>query len=104
MSKLKSIFAVMVLAAIVNIVPAHAAAPQLKVVIAGSSAMWQTMALGAYNGGACITGGTAPCHHYTSSTNFDLTDSRPTLLGGSRVVDTGALWLGWASHATTDHL
>jgi len=104
MSKLKSIFAVMVLTAIVNIVPAHAAAPQLKVVIAGSSAMWQTMALGAYNGGACITGGTAPCKHYTSGANFNLTDSRPTLLGGSPVVDTGALWLVWDSNATTIHV
>jgi hypothetical protein len=84
-------------------VPAHAAAPQLKVVIAGSSAMWQTLALGAYNAGNCLTGGTKPCHHYTAK-NFNLTDSRPTLLGGSAATDQGNLWIVWDSSPTTIHV
>jgi hypothetical protein len=103
MSNLKSIFAVLVLIAIVNVVPAHAAAPQLKVVIAGSSAMWQTLALGAYNAGSCVTGGTKPCFHYTAK-NFNLTDSRPTLLGGTAATDQGSLWIVWDSNATTIHV
>lgn len=102
MSKLKSMFAVLVLTAIVNLAPAYAAT-QLKVVIAGSSAMWTTMALGAYNAGSCVTGGTKPCHHYTGS-GFNLTDSRPTLLGGSNVVDQGNIWIVWDNNATTTHV
>jgi hypothetical protein len=103
MFNLKSIFAVLVLTAMVNVVPAHAAAPQLKVVIAGSSAMWQTMALGAYNAGKCATGGTKPCFHYTAK-NFNLTDSRPTLLGGAAATDQGNIWIVWDSNATTIHV
>lgn len=103
MFKLKSLLAVAVLAATINVVPAFAAAPQLKVVIAGSSAMWTTMALGAYNAGNCITGGTKPCHHYTAS-GFNLTDSRPTLLGGNAATDSGSLWIVWDSNATTIHV
>jgi hypothetical protein len=103
MSNLKSIFAVLVLTAIVHVVPAHAATAQLKVVIAGSSAMWQTMALGAYNAGTCVTGGTKPCHHYTGS-NFNLTDSRPTLKGGTAATDLGNLWIVWDSNPTTIHV
>ena len=48
MSRMKSIFAVLVLAAMVGIVP-QVQAQSYKVVLAGSSAMWQTLALGAYN-------------------------------------------------------
>src|SRR3984893_8948012 len=103
MCNLKSIFAVLLLTAIVSVVPAHAAAPQLKVVIAGSSAMWQTLALGAYNGGGCLTGGTAPCKHYTAK-NFNLTDSRPTLLSGTAATDQGNLWIVWDSNPTTIHV
>jgi hypothetical protein len=103
MSNLKSIFAVLLLTAIVSVVPAHAAAPQLKVVIAGSSAMWQTLALGAYNASSCVTGGTKPCHHYTGK-SFNLTDSRPTLKGGTAATDQGNLWIVWDSNTTTIHV
>src|SRR5215471_6723899 len=103
MSKLKSMFAVLVLIAMGSIVPAYAATTQLKVVIAGSSAMWTTMALGAYNAGNCITGGTKPCHHFTGS-NFNLTDSRPTLLGGNAATDQGNLWIVWDSNINTIHV
>src|SRR5260370_35757971 len=100
MSNLKSIFAVLLLTAIVSVVPAHAAVPQLKVVIAGSSAMWQTLALGAYNASGCITGGTPPCHHYTAK-NFNLTDPRPTLKGGTAATDQGNLCMVWDSNTPT---
>src|SRR5215469_6311282 len=102
MSRFKAVFAVVILAAIVNVVPAHAAV-QVKVMIAGSSAMWQSMALGAYNAGRCATGGVAPCHHYTGS-NFNLTDTRPTLLGGSNNNDPGNIWIVWDNSATTRHV
>src|SRR5260221_4950847 len=59
MSRMKSIFAVLVLTAIVGVVPQAYAAPTitLKVVAAGSSAMWQTMALGAFNNQVSIVSG-----------------------------------------------
>ena len=49
MSRMKSIFACLLLTAIVSIVPMAQAATTVEVTIAGSSAMWQTMALGAYS-------------------------------------------------------
>src|SRR5215470_5319515 len=97
----KSILAVLLLAAIVGIVsPAHAAI-NVKVIIAGSSAMWQSLALAAYSGGKCVSGGTAPCHHYTGN-KFSLTDTRPVTKGGSAAVDTGSLWIVWDSSSTTN--
>jgi len=50
MSSRKSIFAVVVLALVVGIVP-PVQAQTLKVVISGASAIWQTLALAAYNAG-----------------------------------------------------
>ena len=47
MSRMKLIFAMLVLAAFVGIVPLVQAATTVEVTIAGSSAMWQTLALGA---------------------------------------------------------
>jgi len=69
--------------------------------IAGSSALWQTLALGAYNGGKCVSGGTQPCKHYTAK-NFNLTDTRPTAKGGTNATDTGNVWIVWDSSATTN--
>ena len=62
---MKSMLAVLVLTAIVGIVP-QVQAQTLKVVIGGSSAMWQTLALGAYNGGTSIVTGGGTTFHYTS--------------------------------------
>ena len=67
MTQVKSAFAALLLAAMVGVVPQARAATTLKVVIAGSSAMWQSMALAAYKSGACVSGGTAPCFHYTAN-------------------------------------
>jgi hypothetical protein len=99
MSRMKTMFAALILAVSVGLVPvAHAAT--VKVIISGSSAMWQSMALAAYNNNACVSGGTAPCFHYTSGSNFNLTDTRPTSKGGSNVTDTGAIWIVWDSAAS----
>src|SRR5215475_8275603 len=100
MSRFKAGFAVLILAAIVEVVPAHAV-PAVRVMIAGSSAMWQSQALGAYNGGKCVTG-TAPCKHYTGA-NFNLTDTRPTALGGSSVTDKDNIWIV-SDHAVPSHV
>lgn len=94
MNRIKSVFAVLCLAAVVGIVP-QAQAQTVKVMIAGSSAMWQAMALGAYNNGLSIVDG-SQTFHYTSGANFNLTDSRSTLA----TVDTGAIWIVWDSAAT----
>jgi hypothetical protein len=99
MTRMKSVFAVLLLTAIVSFVP-QAHAQTVKVVLAGSSAMWQSMALAAYNGGKCVSGGTAPCFHYTGS-NFNLVDGRPTVFsGGTAAVDLGNVWVVWDSAAT----
>ena len=104
MTSKKSIFAVLLLAAIVSVVPkARAQTTTVKVVIAGSSAMWQSMALAAYNKGLCVSGGTAPCFHYTAS-NFNLADGRPTVKGGSTAVDLGNVWLVWDSNTTSTNI
>jgi hypothetical protein len=93
---MKSIFAVLVLTATVGIVP-QVQAQTFKVVLAGSSAMWQTMALGAYNNGTGITGATAPTFHWTSASNaVNLTDTRPQPSNN----DAGSLWVVWDSAAT----
>jgi hypothetical protein len=95
MSRMKTIFAVLVLTAIVGVVPKANAAPSIKVVIAGSSAQWQSLALAAYRAGLCVSGGTAPCAHYTGVSKFNLNDTRPTSLGGVAAVDTGNTWIVW---------
>jgi len=93
MSRNKLLLAGLLVAAIVGL-GFSAQAQSVKVQFAGSSAMWQTLALGSYNTGKCPTGagGTAPCFHYTNG-SFNLTDGRPT----PPVVDTGAIWVVWDS-------
>jgi hypothetical protein len=98
---MKSVFAALLMAAIVNFAPLSHAQTTTKVVLAGSSAMWQSMALAAYKSGACVSGGTAPCFHYTAK-NFNLSDGRPTVKGGSTAVDLGNVWIVWDSAATTN--
>jgi hypothetical protein len=98
MSRIKSVFAVLCWAAIVSVAP-QAHAQTIKVILAGSSALWQSLALGAYKSGSCVSGGTAPCFHYTAK-NFNLSDSRPTLKSGVTAVDLGNVWIVWDSAAT----
>jgi hypothetical protein len=93
MSRIKIVLAGLVIAAIVGL-GTQAQAQKVKVMFAGSSAQWQTLALGTYNDGKCVTGGTAPCFHYTNS-SFNLTDTRPVKVGLSANVDTGAIWIVW---------
>jgi hypothetical protein len=102
MSRMKLMFVVLLLTAIVCIVPQAQAAVAIEVTIAGSSAMWQTLALGAYNL-ACA--GADPCAtvsgiqggHWTSNGNVvDLTDTRVA----PNNVDAGATWIVWNPGAT----
>jgi hypothetical protein len=97
MARIKSIFAALLLAAIVGMMP-QAQAQTLKVVIAGSSALWQTLALGAYNNGTSIVAGGGTTAHYTSGANFNLVDNRAT----PAKVDNGATWIVWDSAATAN--
>src|SRR5215470_7209114 len=101
MSRFKAGFAVLMLAAMVGVVPTQAQI--VKVMLSGSSAMWQAMALAAYHGntteGLCVSGGTAPCFHYTAG-GFTLNDSRPATKGGSAVTDSGNIWIVWDSALT----
>ena len=97
MSRMKSIFAVLVLTAIVGVVPqAQAATTTLKVIAAGSSAMWQTMALGAYNNHVSIVaGGGATCHWTSASNKINLTDTRPSPVNN----DPGTMWVVWDNNS-----
>jgi hypothetical protein len=91
MSRMKSIFACLLLTAVVGIVPVAQAATTPEVTIAGSSAMWQTMALGAYK----LAG--AGAGHWTSASNaINLTDSRTTPVN----VDPGTVWIVWNAAGT----
>src|SRR5580698_232226 len=93
MSNRKSIVAVLMLAAIVGVVP-QGHAQSVKAVIAGSSALWQTMALGAYNNGTSIVAGGGATFHWTSASNsLNLTDTRPTPANN----DAGTVWIVWDS-------
>jgi hypothetical protein len=105
MSKLlmKSIYTVLALTVIVGIVPmAHAVTPAFPVVIAGSSAMWQTMALGAYNAGKGPADAVAPTFHWTSQKNaLSLQDCRVQLVGATNCnEDAGTVWVVWDSAST----
>lgn len=114
MSRMTAVLAVLALAATVAFVPsANAATPTGLVVAAGSSAMWQTLALAAYNNGACGTAKvklTPPCKHWTDggagSGKFNLNDTRPTLVTAARggpgttTQDAGHIWIVWDSAAT----
>lgn len=112
MSRMKSALAVLLLAAIAGLAPKAQGQTTLKLMVAGSSALWQSMALATYNGGHCPTGAVAPCFHYTfdknyttttGAANFNLNDSRPKTYGGATSVttDTGAIWIVWDSATTT---
>jgi hypothetical protein len=92
MSHMKSFFAMLALTLMVGIAPLANAAPTVKVMIAGSSAQWQTLALAAYNNGTSLISGGGQTFHYTSSSNFSLIDSR-----GTGATDTGQIWIVWDS-------
>lgn len=120
---MKSMFAVLLLAAFTGMVQSAYAAtplpavcdsanpafnmgtPQVQTMIAGSSAMWQTFALGAYDGGNGVLGvATAPTFHYVNNTSsptdfrFLLWDNRPNVFGtGNDVKDKGGIWIVWDS-------
>ena len=123
MLRMKSLFAVLVLAAFTGIAqlayaatpipavcdpsnPAFApGTPQIQTIIGGSSAMWQTMALGAYDDNNGVLGvATPPTFHYVNSTKtptdfrFLLWDSRPdAVVASSDIKDKGAIWIVWDS-------
>jgi hypothetical protein len=111
MFRMKSVLTVLVLAVIVGVVPMAFGAAASKVVIAGSSALWQTMALGAYNGttasvanggGGCPNATTyvPPCFHWTSGSNkLSLVDARVSPTN----VDAATVWVVWDSNTTTSN-
>jgi len=110
MSRMKSVFVSLLAAMIVSFgTAAFASGPTVEVLISGATAEWQTLALAAFNSGQCPaskTKLTPPCFHYTSTGNFNLTDTRPTLVSSTRggpgaaAVDSGATWIVWDSAAT----
>jgi hypothetical protein len=90
MSRMKSIFACLLLTAVVGIVPLAQAAQTVELTMAGSSGAWQSLGVGTYH--YCQTGGVT-CFHWTSASNaINLTDSRVTPVN----VDPGTLWVVWS--------
>jgi hypothetical protein len=87
---MKSIFAMLVLAAFVGIVPQAQAAQTVELTLAGSSGAWQSLGVGTYN---YCSGGGVTCFHWTSASNaVNLTDSRVSPVN----VDPGTLWVVWS--------
>jgi hypothetical protein len=99
MSRMKALFAALVLTAAISALAPSASATAKGVVIAsGSSALWQTMALAAYNSGQCpVPKKGLSCSHYTDNTKFNLVDSRPgkKQKGAASAVDAGDIWIVW---------
>ena len=95
MSRMKSLFAALILTAIAGIAP-QAQAQTVKVVLVGSSAMWQSLALGAYNDGTASLAATAPLDY--ASNNLNAHDTRNQ---ARQLDDPGTLWVVWDSSATT---
>jgi hypothetical protein len=95
---MKSIFAVLLLTAIMGVVP-RAKAQTAKVILSGSSWEWQTIALAAYKSGSCPAGATAPCKHATYA-GVHLNDTRNSSIPTG---ETGNLWVVWDSAATTNY-
>jgi len=91
MSRLKSLFATLLLTAIVGSVPLAKAATAVEVTIVGSSAEWQTLALAAYQ-----SAGTGAGHWTSASNTINVTDNRVTPVN----VDAGTIWIVWNSAAT----
>jgi len=105
MSRWKSGLATSIIFAVIVTLATAASAQNVLVNAAGASSTWQTIALAAYNAGKCPKATPTPkkpCFHYTSSSNFTLNDTRPTLngLGGTVNQDAGAIWIVWDSSAT----
>src|SRR5258707_7909583 len=96
MSRMKSIFAVLVLTAIVGVVPQAYAAPTitLKVVAAGSSAMWQTMALGAFNNQVSIVSGGGIFFPLTNGSNKNkFSETPPPARGHNKPPPLSGVWV-----------
>jgi hypothetical protein len=115
MSRFNVCVAVLLLTAAVVFAPSKAAATtdDAELVIVGSSALWQTAAVAAFQWtgsgttGSCHLLGvttTTPCYHYTTNAKFNLNDTRPTKVGGTTNTDTGTLWIVWDSNTTTRHV
>ena len=90
MSRTKSVLLVFLLTALVGILPMAQAAVTVEVTIAGSSAMWQTLALAAF-----AEAGTGAGHWTSASSAIFLTDTR---LGYFN--DFGSIWVVWNSDVT----
>ena len=88
----------LLLIAIVGVVP-QANGQTAKVILAGSSWEWQTIALAAFKSGNCVSGGTAPCFHATYK-GVHLNDTRNAAIPTG---ETGNVWIVWDSAATTNY-
>jgi hypothetical protein len=89
MSRMKSIFALLLLTVIVGVAP-HAGAQTAKVVLSGSSWEWQTIALAAWNNGTCPSPH-GNCKHATYA-GVHLNDTRNSSIPTG---ETGNLWVVW---------
>lgn len=99
MLRTKSVLTVLAVAVIFGLVPT--AFSQTVTVIAGSSALYNTVALGAYNNGsgpADAVGATSHWSYKNGSSYLVLQDSRPSAL--NQDAATG-VWVVWDSNSTT---
>ena len=96
---MKALFAALVvLTAISALAPSASAAAKGVDFASVSSALWQTMALAAYNGGNCVVPKSGlSCSHYTDNKAFELHDTRlgKRVKGTADNIDTGDIWIVW---------
>src|SRR5215469_7257522 len=99
MSRMKALFAALVLVTAMSaLAPSASVAANGAVIASGSSALWQTMALAAYNDGKCVVPKSGlTCAHYTDNTSFELHDTRLGIRtkGTGDNVDKGDIWIVW---------
>src|SRR5215470_15250385 len=93
MSRMKCLFAVLVMAVIAGLASQASAQVNVKTIIIGASGSWQAMGVAGYRAGACPSGA-GQCKHWTDKT-WTVTDSRPVSLGGTATTDGGTVWILW---------
>jgi hypothetical protein len=91
MWRMKSLFAVLLLAVTAGIVPQAGAATTIQATIVGASVSWQSLALAAYAQAGAGAG------HWTSASNvINVNDVRVSPVN----VDAGTIWIVWNAAAT----
>jgi hypothetical protein len=98
MSLMKTVLALLLLTAVLGLA-SSAHAQTTRVILSGSSFMWQEIGIGTWNNGNCPAGATAPCKHATYS-GVHLNDTRNNQIPTG---ETGNVWVIWDSSPSANY-